>query len=185
MTSTEAPTRSDADSTQAAAAPAAPVASHALVASPRRLDIEGIAPAFIRAVTALDDAAEAEADRAEIAGGFRQLVRLRASQLNGCAYCVDLHAHDAREAGESPQRVDAITVWPESGFFTARERAALGLVDAVTRLSDSHVPADVYAEAAAHWSDEELSALLALITSVNAWNQLSVATRAWRPRLRG
>lgn len=150
----------------------------------RRLDIDGIAPAFTRAVGALDDAAEAEADRAGIGAGLRDLVRLRASQLNGCSYCVDTHARDARAAGESEQRVFAVAVWPESNFFTARERAAFRLVDAVTRLSETHVPDDVFAEAAERWSDEEIAALLAITVSINAWNELAVATRSWRPRLR-
>ena len=150
----------------------------------RRLDFDGVAPAFTRAVSALDDAAEAEADRAGLGAGIREIVRLRASQLNGCSYCVDLHSRDARAAGEPEQRVYAVAVWPESNFFTARERAALGLVDSVTRLSETHVPDDVMAEAAEHWSPDELAALLALIVSVNAWTELAVATRSWRPRLR-
>lgn len=150
----------------------------------RRLDFDGVAPAFTRAVSALDDAAEAEADRVGLGAGIRELVRLRASQLNGCSYCVDLHSRDAREAGEPEQRVYAVAVWPESNFFSARERAAFGLVDSVTRLSETHVPDEVMAEAAEHWSPDELAALLALIVSVNAWNELAVATRGWRPRLR-
>jgi len=161
-----------------------PFSSDTPVVPARRLDLDGIAPAFARAVSALDDAAEAEADRAGLGAGIRELVRLRASQLNGCSYCVDLHSRDARKAGEPEQRVYATAVWPESNFFTARERAAFGLVDAVTRLSETHVPDDVMAEAAEHWSPDELAALLALIVSVNAWNELAVTTRAWRPRLR-
>lgn len=163
-------------------APATPTDS--AVVPVRRLDFDGVAPAFTRAVSALDDAAEAEADRAGLGASIRELVRLRASQLNGCSYCVDLHSRDARAAGEPEQRVYAVAVWPESNFFTARERAALGLVDSVTRLSETHVPDDVMAEAAEHWSPDELAALLALIVSVNAWNELAVATRSWRPRLR-
>ena len=175
MTITDAPaTTTDAPATT----------TDAVVVPARRLDFDGIAPSFTRAVSALDDAAEAEADRAGLGAGIRELVRLRASQLNGCSYCVDLHSRDAREAGEPEQRVYAVAVWPESNFFTARERAAFGLVDSVTRLSETHVPDEVMAEAAEHWSPDELAALLALIVSVNAWNELAVATRGWRPRLR-
>ena len=159
-------------------------APDASVVPVRRLDFDGVAPAFARAVSALDDAAEAEADRAGLGAGIRELVRLRASQLNGCSYCVDLHSRNARAAGEPDQRVYAIAVWPESNFFSAGERAALGLVDSVTRLSETHVPEGVWAEAAEHWSSDELAAILALIVSVNAWNELAVSTRAWRPRLR-
>lgn len=162
----------------------APAATTDAVVPARRLDFDGVAPAFTRAVSALDDAAEAEADRVGLGAGIRELVRLRASQLNGCSYCVDLHSRDAREAGEPEQRVYAVAVWPESNFFSARERAAFGLVDSVTRLSETHVPDEVMEEAAEHWSPDELAALLALIVSVNAWNELAVATRGWRPRLR-
>lgn len=162
----------------------APAATTDAVVPARRFDFDGVAPAFTRAVSALDDAAEAEADRVGLGAGIRELVRLRASQLNGCSYCVDLHSRDAREAGEPEQRVYAVAVWPESNFFSARERAAFGLVDSVTRLSETHVPDEVMEEAAEHWSPDELAALLALIVSVNAWNELAVATRGWRPRLR-
>jgi AhpD family alkylhydroperoxidase len=154
------------------------------VAPVRRLDLDGVAPAFVRAVSALDDAAEAEADLAGIEQGLRELVRLRASQLNGCSYCVDLHSRDAASAGEPVQRLYAVAVWPESNFFTARERAAFTLVEAVTRLSETHVPDEVWREASDAFSDDELAALLALIVSVNAWNQLAVSTRGWRPKLR-
>ncbi|MFF2496460.1 carboxymuconolactone decarboxylase family protein [Agromyces sp. NPDC058064] len=154
------------------------------VAPVRRLDLDGVAPAFVRAVSALDEAAEAEADRAGIEQGLRELVRLRASQLNGCSYCVDLHSRDAATAGEHVQRLYAVAVWPESNFFTARERAAFALADAVTRLSETHVPDEVWHEASAQFTDDELAALLALLVSVNAWNELAVSTRGWRPKLR-
>lgn len=154
------------------------------VAPARRLDLDGVAPAFVRAVSALDEAAEAEADRAGIEPGLRELVRLRASQLNGCSYCVDLHSRDAGTAGEHVQRLYAVAVWPESNFFTARERAAFALADAVTRLSETHVPDEVWHEASAQFTDDELAALLALLVSVNAWNELAVSTRGWRPKLR-
>ncbi|MFF2388204.1 carboxymuconolactone decarboxylase family protein [Agromyces sp. NPDC058104] len=154
------------------------------VAPARRLDLDGVAPAFVRAVSALDEAAEAEADRAGIEPGLRELVRLRASQLNGCSYCVDLHSRDAATAGERVQRLYAVAVWPESNFFTARERAAFALADAVTRLSETHVPDEVWLEASAQFTDDELAALLALLVSVNAWNELAVSTRGWRPKLR-
>lgn len=151
----------------------------------RRLDFDGIAPAFTRAVAALDEAAAAEADRAGIEPGLRDLVKLRASQLNGCAYCVDLHSHDAREAGESDQRIFAVAVWAEANFFTDRERAAFALTDSVTRLSETHVPDETWAEASAHFDDDELAALIALLVSINAWNEISVATRGWRAKRRG
>jgi len=162
----------------------ASAASAVPVAPTRRLDLDGVAPAFVRAVSALDDAAEAEADRAGIEKVLRELVRLRASQLNGCSYCVDLHSRDALDAGEHVHRLYAVAVWRESNFFTARERAAFALVDDVTRLSETHVPDETWAVASAAFTDDELAALLALVVSVNAWNELAVSTRGWRPKLR-
>ncbi|SFR92082.1 alkylhydroperoxidase AhpD family core domain-containing protein [Agromyces sp. CF514] len=157
--------------------------SAATVTPNRRLDLDGVAPAFIRAVTALDEVADAEADRAGIDRGLRDLLKLRASQLNGCSYCVDLHSRDAIAGGEHAQRVFAVAVWPESNFFTARERAAFALTESVTRLSETHVPEAVWNEASAHFTDDETAALLAVIVAINAWNELAVATRGWRPRL--
>ena len=110
-------------------------------------------------------------------------MRLRASQINGCAYCVDTHSADAASAGESAQRINAVSVWNESPFFTERERAALRFTDVVTRVADTHVPPEEYDAVAAHWSADEVGALLALIVTINAWNALAVATRAWEPVL--
>jgi AhpD family alkylhydroperoxidase len=112
-----------------------------------------------------------------------ELVRLRASQLNGCAYCVDLHSNDAASAGESAQRINAVAVWNESPFFTERERAALRFAEVVTRVAETHVPQEEYDAVAAHWSPDEVGALLALIVTINAWNGLAVASRAWEPAL--
>ncbi len=149
----------------------------------RRLDFDGLVPAFSRAVSALDDAAVAELDRTGIDAGLRELVRLRASQLNGCSYCVDTHTRAAHDAGEPLQRIAAVAVWAESNFFTVAERAAFTLTDAVTRLSETHVPDEVVAEARAQYSDEQVAALLSLIVSINAWNEIGVTARCWRPRL--
>src|SRR6478736_6394553 len=96
-------------------------ATSTLVPAPSRLDFDALAPVFSRAVGELDDAATAQLDLAGIEAGLRELVRLRASQLNGCAYCVDLHSRAARAHGVAAQRVDALAVWPESGLFTAAE----------------------------------------------------------------
>ena len=102
---------------------------------PVRLDVEGLAPRISKAMNAL----EAASRHAELEKPLQELVRLRASQLNGCAYCVDMHTHDAREGGESEQRLYALAVWRETPFFTARERAALALTEAATRLTDGPV----------------------------------------------
>jgi AhpD family alkylhydroperoxidase len=152
---------------------------------PIRLDIEGAAPAFSRALSALDAAAARELDAAAVPARLRELVRIRASQLNGCAYCVDMHTRDALAAGEPIERVAAVSVWRESPFFSVRERAALSLAESLTRVADTHVPADAWEEAGAVYADAELGALVALITTINAWNVVSVATRAWTPTIAG
>jgi len=146
-----------------------------------RLDFEATAPAFSRALAALDAAATRELDEAGVAPGLRELVRLRASQLNGCAYCVAEHTRDAASAGESSGRIAAVTVWRESPFFTAAERAALALTDTMTRLADTHVPDADWREASAHLGPAELGALVSLIVAINAWNAVGVTTRTWTP----
>src|SRR3954465_8780717 len=118
---------------------------------PTRLDVDAAVPAFSKAMAYLDTAATKELDRVGIPAGLRDLVRLRASQLNGCAYCVDMHSKDAAENGESQQRIHAVSVWAESPFFTDKERAAFAFTGSVTRLADTHVPAADYDAVAQHW----------------------------------
>jgi AhpD family alkylhydroperoxidase len=153
------------------------------VTVPVRLDVETHAAGFSKAMAHLDNAATRELDAAGIEPALRDLLRLRASQINGCAYCVDLHHHDARAAGESEQRVAAVAVWRESPFFTPRERAALAFAESVTRVAQTHVPHEDYEAVAQHFSAHEIGALLALLVTINAWNALSVASRAWTPKL--
>lgn len=148
---------------------------------PVRLDFDAHAPGFARALGHLDQAASGELDRADIDPRLRELVRVRASQLNGCAYCIDMHATDGRAAGESEQRLFALPAWRETPFFTERERAALALTEAVTLMADEHVPAAAYQAAAAEFAPGEIAALLALIVTINAWNAIGVTTRAWIP----
>ena len=152
---------------------------------PTRLDVDAAVPAFSKAMAHLDTTATRELDRVGFPAGLRELVRLRASQINGCAYCVDTHSTDAASAGESAQRINAVAVWNESPFFTERERAALRFTDVVTRLAETRVPAEEYDAVAALWSPDEVGALLSLIVTINAWNALAVATRAWEPVLSG
>lgn len=144
-----------------------------------RLDIDAAAPRFSKALAHLDNAATGELDQAGIEPLLRELVRIRASQLNGCGYCVDLHTTDAREAGENARRLAAVAVWRESPLFTARERAALVLTESITRDSETHVPDADWKVAAAVFSPEELGALVSLIVVINAWNAVGVSTRAW------
>jgi AhpD family alkylhydroperoxidase len=150
---------------------------------PTRLDVDAAIPSFNKAMAHLDTTATRELDRVGFPRGLRDLVRLRASQINGCAYCVDMHSKDAATNGESAQRINAVSIWNESPFFTERERAAFRFAEVVTRLSDTHVPPEEYDAVAKHWSPDEVGALLALIITINAWNGLAVATRAWEPEL--
>ncbi|MGA0567496.1 carboxymuconolactone decarboxylase family protein [Rathayibacter sp. KR2-224] len=145
-----------------------------------RFDFDELAPRFSRAMAHLDHAAGVELDAARIPEGLRNLLKLRASQLNGCSYCVDQHSRDARDCGESFQRIAAVAVWEEAHFFTARERAAFALTDAVTRASETRVPDEVVARALAAYSEQEVSALLALLVAINAWNTVGVTARCWR-----
>lgn len=150
-----------------------------LVPIPQRLDFDALAPIFSRAMSTLDDAATQQLDQAGIDPGLRELVRLRASQLNGCAYCVDMHSQAARKEGVTAQRVDALAVWAESGLFTAAERAAFALTEDVTRLSETHVPESTVSEAVASFGEEGAAALIALITAITMWNTVGVTTRCW------
>jgi AhpD family alkylhydroperoxidase len=148
---------------------------------PVRLDFDARAAGFSRAMGHLDGAATKELDRAGIDPQLRELIRIRASQINGCAYCIDMHTKDARAIGETEQRLYALPAWAETPYFTARERAALAFTEAVTLLAADHVPASAYDAVAAEFAAEEVAALVALIVTINAWNAISVATRAWVP----
>jgi AhpD family alkylhydroperoxidase len=106
------------------------------------------------------------------------LLKLRASQINGCAYCIDMHSIDARAAGETEQRLYALDAWRETPFFDDRERAALAWIEAVTLVSQSHVPDAVYDEARKHFSEKEIVDLTYLASTINAWNRIAVSMRA-------
>jgi AhpD family alkylhydroperoxidase len=146
-----------------------------------RLDFDEHAAGFSRAMAHLDRAAIKELDNVDFDPKLRELVRIRASQLNGCAYCVDMHTKDARAIGETEQRIYALPVWRETPFFTASERAALAFTEEVTLLATTHVPDEAYRAVAAEFSQPELGALISLIVTINAWNAIGVATRAWEP----
>jgi AhpD family alkylhydroperoxidase len=150
-------------------------------AIPVRLDFEKLAPTVYQAMSRLDQATTKQLDQADIDPALRELIRIRASQLNGCAYCIDMHTKDARALGETEQRIYALPAWRETPYFTERERAALAYTEVVTLLADSHVPAAAHDEISAEFSPTEVAALLSLILTINAWNTISVATRAWLP----
>lgn len=140
-----------------------------------RLAVDTLAPHINRAMNALDAASR----KTQIEAPLLELVRLRASQLNGCAYCVDAHSGDARQAGETEQRLYALPVWRETPFFTDRERAALELTEAMTRLADGPVTDELFARTAAEFTEVELAELIWTITVINAWNRLGATARAW------
>jgi AhpD family alkylhydroperoxidase len=108
---------------------------------------------------------------------IRHLVKLRGSQINGCAYCLDMHWPAAREHGESDMRLAQLSAWEESPYFDERERAALALTDAMTHVSATHVPDDVWAEAERHFDADELGHLVVAIAAINFWNRAAVAAR--------
>jgi AhpD family alkylhydroperoxidase len=110
-----------------------------------------------------------------------ELVKLRASQVNGCAYCIDMHSKDARAAGETEQRLYALNAWREAPFFTDRERAALALTEAITLVADSHVPQALLDEVSAHFAPDELGKLVYAVIEINAWNRLAITVGAPEP----
>jgi AhpD family alkylhydroperoxidase len=120
---------------------------------------------------------------------LQELVKLRASQLNGCAYCVDMHSLDARAGGETEQRLYALPVWQETPFYTERERAALLWTEQLTLIAQDHVPDEVYAQVRPRFTDAELANLTLIIATINAWNRFGIAFRSepghYTPRTRG
>jgi AhpD family alkylhydroperoxidase len=148
---------------------------------PVRLDFDAHAAGFSRALGHLDRAATKELDRVDIEPRLRELIRIRASQLNGCAYCIDMHSKDARAIGETEQRLYALPAWRETPFFTLRERAALAFTESVTLVAADHVPIEAYDAVAERFTPDEVGALVSLIVTINAWNAVSVSTRAWTP----
>lgn len=110
-----------------------------------------------------------------------ELVKTRASMLNGCAFCLDMHTRDALAAGEDARRLFALSAWREAPFFDERERAALALTDAVTRLGEEGVSDEVWDNARKHWSEEETANLVLAVATINVWNRIAVATRMRPP----
>lgn len=139
----------------------------------QRLDFYRASPEAIKALVALD----AAVGRLGLDPLLLDLVKLRASQINGCAYCVDTHNADARKKGESERRLAAVIVWRETPFFTPRERAALGWTEAVTLLAGTHAPDGDYDLLRQHFTEPEMVNLTLAIGLINSWNRLAVAFR--------
>ncbi|WP_405777967.1 carboxymuconolactone decarboxylase family protein [Streptomyces sp. NBC_00859] len=138
-----------------------------------RLDLTKFAPEVYKAMVNLDAAARRGVDPTLL-----ELVKIRASQINHCAFCMDMHSKDALAAGESVERIVQLSGWEESKhYYTAKEIAAIELTEAITVLTDGFVPDEVYAHAAEHFDENELAHLIAAITVINSWNRLAVSTR--------
>ncbi|XUW86983.1 carboxymuconolactone decarboxylase family protein [Burkholderia sp. M6-3] len=139
----------------------------------QRLDFYKAGPAAIKAMLGLEE----RIGKSSIEKSLAELVRLRASQINGCAFCVDMHTADARKAGETDRRLATVVTWRETPFFTDRERAALEWTEALTLVSHDHVPDAVWEAVRPHFSDEELVDLTLLISAINAWNRFAISFR--------
>lgn len=138
-----------------------------------RIDYPHASPKAAQAMFAL----QACVNESGLEQGLLALVKMRASQMNGCAFCLDMHSKDARAAGETEQRLYLLDAWREAPFYSERERAALAWTEAVTRIGEDHVPDDLYASTRDHFGDEELVNLTLAVVAINGWNRLAIAFR--------
>lgn len=138
-----------------------------------RIDITRVAPQAVKAMRALQQPIESSG----LEPALLELVKMRASQINGCANCLDMHSKDARAGGETEQRLYLLDAWREAPFYTDRERAALAWTEALTRVADTHVPDDAYEEASSHFTEQELVALSLAVVAINGWNRLAIGFR--------
>ena len=139
----------------------------------RRIAYYQVAPDAVKSLSATRTYIESSS----IEPRLRALVELRTSQINGCAYCVDMHSREARQAGETQQRLDCLPVWRETSFFDEQERAALAWAESVTRLAETGVPDAVFEQAKAQFNEKELVDLTLIISVMNAWNRMAISFR--------
>jgi AhpD family alkylhydroperoxidase len=139
-----------------------------------RLNFAKVSPGAIK--TMLD--IEAYLAKSGLERPLMQLVKMRTSQINGCAYCLDMHSKDARAEGETEQRLYALDAWRETSFYSARERAALAWTEALTLIAQTHAPDDVYREARAHFSEQALADLSLAVVAINGWNRIAIGFRS-------
>lgn len=139
-----------------------------------RMNFYQAAPETIKALVAV----ETQIQSSGLEQSLIELVRTRASQINGCAYCINMHTQDARKHGETEERLYLLNAWREAPVYTDRERAALAWTEAVTLISETHAPDDVYEGARRHFSEAEIVNLTTLIGAINAWNRLAISFRA-------
>ena len=138
-----------------------------------RINLKNVNPGILQAMLGL----EKQVGKAGLDHKLLDLVRMRASQINGCAYCLDMHSKDARAAGETEQRLYGLDAWRETPYYSARERAALEWTEALTLVAESHVPDDVYERVRGEFSEDELAHLSLAVVAINGWNRLNVAAR--------
>jgi AhpD family alkylhydroperoxidase len=144
-----------------------------------RIDYRQASPGAVQAMLGL----EKHMSTTRIEKALYELIKIRASQINHCAFCLDMHTADARKQGETEQRLALIAAWQEAGdLFTEQEQAALELTESITELHHGHVPDEVYARAAAVFSERELGQVIAMAVTINAWNRINVAARVPAPR---
>jgi AhpD family alkylhydroperoxidase len=139
----------------------------------QRMRMDQVVPEAYHAVLGLEKYCHEHVDAA-----LYELIKLRASVVNGCSFCTDMHSRDALAAGESSERLFAVAAWHDAVCFTEKERAALALTDAVTTLGYGGVSDEVWAEATKHWSEEEVANLIMAIATINVWNRIAITTRA-------
>ena len=142
-----------------------------------RMNFYRAAPDAIKALVAV----ESQVTASGLEQSLIELVKTRASQINGCAYCINMHTEDARKRGETEQRIYLLNAWHESPLYTDRERAALAWTESVTLIAETHAPDDVYGDVRAQFSDAETVNLTMLIGAINAWNRIAIAFRAVHP----
>jgi len=140
----------------------------------KRINLFQVAPDAFKAIRGL----EAFMTASGMDRGLYELIKIRASQINGCAYCLNMHTRDARKAGETEERIYLLNAWRETDLYTEKERAALAFTEALTRVADHHVPDEVYDAAAAQFSEKELAALIMAVVAINSWNRTQIVTEA-------
>jgi AhpD family alkylhydroperoxidase len=138
-----------------------------------RIDLMHATPGIVQSMLGL----EKQVRRGGLDGKLLDLVRMRASQINGCAYCLDMHSKDARAAGETEQRLYGLEAWREAPYYSDRERAALEWTESLTLVAQTHAPDDVYERVRQQFSEEELLHLTLAIVAINGWNRLNIAVR--------
>jgi AhpD family alkylhydroperoxidase len=139
----------------------------------QRIDVTKVSPAAYKAVAAL----QTYVDQSGLDAKLRDLIKIRASQINGCAFCLAMHTRDARKVGETDERMHLLSAWRDAQIYSSRERAALAWIEAITLVTKDHVPDEVFDEVRKHFSEKEIIDLTAAAAAINTWNRISIAFR--------